>query len=163
MFLYHILTAELLYLMVFFFIGLFSLYSSQENQLCSFFCKILHHCQTLPHLEAVQGNHTEQPDWRSWKLDKHFILTLCWEAIATSDLGLSGLTAVEGGTLLYQHWTCSTVDRPVHWRGEDRRFREFNPLQSDYLQKCFKFSKHIYRCQILVLKILGQCRYYMSS
>ena len=54
----------------------------------------------------------------------HFILTLCREAVATGDLGLSGLTAVEGGTLLLQHWSCGAVDCSVHCRGEDRRVRE---------------------------------------
>lgn len=74
-------------------------------------------------MEAIQGKALEELD-----VLKHFILTLCWESIATGDLGLSGLTAVEGGTLLHKHWACSAVDRSVHWRGEHRRFRKMAGL-----------------------------------
>ena len=63
------------------------------------------------HLEAVQWNHTKPASTQTLT---HFILTLCREAVATGDLGLSGLTAVEGGTLLLQHWSCGAVDRSVH-------------------------------------------------
>lgn len=51
---------------------------------------------------------------------QHLILTLCREAVATGDLGLSGVTAVEGGAFLYEHWTCSAVDRSIHWKEENR-------------------------------------------
>lgn len=53
----------------------------------------------------------------------YWVLTLCRKAVATGDLGLAGLTALERSTFLHQYRTSSAVDRPVHWRKENDSFR----------------------------------------
>lgn len=53
---------------------LFNLYFSLELWSFLFVRNTLHPCCTYPtqsHLEAVQYNHSGQPQWRSWKLHKH--------------------------------------------------------------------------------------------
>lgn len=64
------------------------------------------------------------------------VLTLCREAVTTSDLGLAGLTALERSTFLQECWTGGAVDGPVHWR------REEDGVRLSYMQ----FNLQVFRC-----------------
>ena len=104
------------------------IYLSWETQLCSLLSSSdpdrCHTFTTRSHLETVQHIHRELETLEVQQTLTHFILTLCRQAVATGDLGLSSLAATEGSALLFQQRPCSAVDRSVHCRRDDRRFRE---------------------------------------
>lgn len=86
---------------------------------------------THSHLDVVQQHHTEPPHPSCWELHKHsshFTLTLCREAVATGDLGLPRLAAVERSALVLEQRTRSPVDGSVHCKHRQWEIQAACPL-----------------------------------